>query len=643
MSNPFYTYSGAFLPGILARAEAEATEFQSVQAGFAILAYQGTDTGAANAYVVATQGGKCGVYTDGLLVEFKAVNGNTSSCTISVDSGSTVGLTQPNGQSLASGALVANTWYRCMYNSTYSAWVVVAPTPATTITSNTISAAAPTNKVGLTAAAGVSTACIPIDITFAIDQSIAPTWTGAHIFSNTVSFNSTVTFSGGLSLSGGANQYAATLTGNSTAGQSLGLRVNAGTNASDFALRVSSQSAGSDYLKILGEGSIVAGSATGGAQGVGTINAVGLYVNGVAVSNAVAANPGTGIGLSTVNGTATTYMRSDGAPALSQAIAPTWTGNHIFTPTSGVAETINAKANSLALSIVGGTNTANTFMMQAVSAQASGFSSGFQLQAGTTSGDSALLVKDSTGTNTYLQVKGDGSGSLGPTSALGAAWAVTTGIFTFTPAAGSSFIVGSGDNTGLTLKNAATTSVGVFGTKKFWDGSGTNVTDLAIGAIGNMFLAANNQINPSMKLLGISAPTIQGWGPTASGLVDMTPDTGSFTLTSTGGPNLVCVWARVGNLVLLFIPTGTVSTGVTSWTATGLPSAIQPTRTQLLPFGPSVIEDNSVSLPGAIRVNASSGTVTFLQNNGSTWTTAFSNAGGVRGMLQVATVTYLLN
>lgn len=44
----------------------------------------------------------------------------------------------------------------------------------------------------------------------------------------------------------------------------------------------------------------------------------------------VGANPSTVIGLSAVNGTATTFMRSDAAPALSQSIAPTWTGAHIF-------------------------------------------------------------------------------------------------------------------------------------------------------------------------------------------------------------------------------------------------------------------------------------------------------------------------
>lgn len=42
------------------------------------------------------------------------------------------------------------------------------------------------------------------------------------------------------------------------------------------------------------------------------------------------ANPTATIGLSAVNGSATTWMRSDGAPALGQDIAPTWTNVHHF-------------------------------------------------------------------------------------------------------------------------------------------------------------------------------------------------------------------------------------------------------------------------------------------------------------------------
>jgi hypothetical protein len=47
------------------------------------------------------------------------------------------------------------------------------------------------------------------------------------------------------------------------------------------------------------------------------------------------ANPSASAGLAAVNGAATTFMRSDAAPAISQSISPTWTGNHTFAPASG--------------------------------------------------------------------------------------------------------------------------------------------------------------------------------------------------------------------------------------------------------------------------------------------------------------------
>ncbi len=49
----------------------------------------------------------------------------------------------------------------------------------------------------------------------------------------------------------------------------------------------------------------------------------------------VSANPTASVGLTAINGMATTFMTSDSAPALNQAISPTWTGNHTFSPASG--------------------------------------------------------------------------------------------------------------------------------------------------------------------------------------------------------------------------------------------------------------------------------------------------------------------
>jgi hypothetical protein len=49
-----------------------------------------------------------------------------------------------------------------------------------------------------------------------------------------------------------------------------------------------------------------------------------------AAAGGTGANPTANVGLAAVNGSATTFLRSDGAPALDQAIAPTWTGIHTF-------------------------------------------------------------------------------------------------------------------------------------------------------------------------------------------------------------------------------------------------------------------------------------------------------------------------
>ena len=60
----------------------------------------------------------------------------------------------------------------------------------------------------------------------------------------------------------------------------------------------------------------------------------------------VGANPSATIGLSAINGAATTFLRSDGAPALSQAIVPSWTGIHNFTNFTGSGTGLALGANA---------------------------------------------------------------------------------------------------------------------------------------------------------------------------------------------------------------------------------------------------------------------------------------------------------
>ena len=59
-----------------------------------------------------------------------------------------------------------------------------------------------------------------------------------------------------------------------------------------------------------------------------------LTVNG----SAFGGDPTVSVGLTAVNGTATTFIRSNGAPALSQSIAPTWSGAHVWTSSASVRD-----------------------------------------------------------------------------------------------------------------------------------------------------------------------------------------------------------------------------------------------------------------------------------------------------------------
>lgn len=61
----------------------------------------------------------------------------------------------------------------------------------------------------------------------------------------------------------------------------------------------------------------------------------------------IGANPTASLGLTAINGSSANFMRADSAPALSQAIAPTWTGVHTYLHTAiGANSAIDATVNS---------------------------------------------------------------------------------------------------------------------------------------------------------------------------------------------------------------------------------------------------------------------------------------------------------
>lgn len=142
--------------------------------------------------------------------------------------------------------------------------------------------------------------------------------------------------------------------------------------------------------------------------GTGTVSAAPVW-SALPGSFSGFANPTGTVGLATVNGAATTAMRSDAAPPLSQAIVPTWTGAHTFTPGSAVvAVTVNAAANTFGDNILGSSTSGQSF--------------GEAINAGTTAADIAFRVRNQALTAVFEQINGNGSGSLGPNVTNDLSW-----------------------------------------------------------------------------------------------------------------------------------------------------------------------------------------------------------------------------
>lgn len=117
------------------------------------------------------------------------------------------------------------------------------------------------------------------------------------------------------------------------------------------------------------------------------------------------ANPTATIGLSAVNGVATSSIRSDGAPALSQAIAPTWTAKHTFSASASQSIEVNAASGNEGAAFNG---SANQYTARIAASSTSGQSKGLYIRAGTNSSDFALVINNQSEAGSLFFVRGDG-------------------------------------------------------------------------------------------------------------------------------------------------------------------------------------------------------------------------------------------
>jgi hypothetical protein len=176
--------------------------------------------------------------------------------------------------------------------------------------------------------------------------------------------------------------------------------------------------------------------------------------------------------------------------------------------------------------------------------------------------------------------------------------------------------------------------------------TGSAINDTIIyNASSNIDLSANSGAHITQRLT--SGDAIQGWGTTSGALVDMTPDTGTFTVTYTGFTTTVsctATWSRMGKIVVLTFCPATGTSNATTMTASGIPSAIQPPTlgSQFVLLPGSEFNDNGANLPTIqveVGVVQASGTWSFFKaGSSSAWT-----AAGTKGLLSRLNVTYQLN
>ena len=165
----------------------------------------------------------------------------------------------------------------------------------------------------------------------------------------------------------------------------------------------------------------------------------------------VSANPSASVGLSVVNGSAATFMTSDSAPALSQAIVPTWTSTRTFSKNVVINSTTTALAVNGAASEFSGFFTASS---------AAGNSLGVLIRGGTTAGDVSVLAQNQAGTVSLFSISGDGHGISRPFYIFWQrlSWN-TAGAMTFSAAIGvngaspPAKVTGWGTPTGQTVVN----------------------------------------------------------------------------------------------------------------------------------------------------------------------------------------------
>jgi len=225
MSNPYYTFTPRFVPGTKVRAGAVNAQFDLLEDAFDALptsssaivlgtATLGVESGSGNAYVVTMPNTRT-ANASGDEVVFKATHQNSGASTLQVDSVPAVALVRWDGTVLSSGDILVDSYYVARYDSTNTQFKIVAPAQSTIV--GALTYATPSGKAKLAASAGVASTVIRSDADIAIDQTIAPTWSGVHTFTPAAVFTGGFTSTASATFTNGFTSAGQALNQNGTA------------------------------------------------------------------------------------------------------------------------------------------------------------------------------------------------------------------------------------------------------------------------------------------------------------------------------------------------------------------------------------------------------------------------------------------
>lgn len=283
-------------------------------------------------------------------------------------------------------------------------------------------------------------------------------------------------------------------------------------------------------------------NSSGNVSWVGLGSGLSISGGNLVAGSSSSANPSATIGLSAVNGSATSFMTSDSAPALSQAIVPTWTGLHTFSITSAITSgsdygikitpTLNQR-NATNFSMIYGNETVtqagtgNQYLEELAVGGTDEWvvNSSGTLSSGTWNG--SVIGSSYGGAGTVNGVLGaNGSGTVSAATA-GTGISLTTGPATISLAA---IATGSvlGNTTGISAAPTATTVSSLLdslGTEAQGDiayrgSSGWAL--LAPGTSGQALITGGSAANPSWSTVGGPATT------TAHDVASYSNSTGAF-------------------------------------------------------------------------------------------------------------------